>query len=194
MINKTAYSLIVLALCLVGLESFGQQVTLRGGSLGDYGYCVEDFGKADFVGCYETPDFKINLHDFRTGNFEKETTAYVLSRLEKNDQTSDLLGVGYCTSDKHPYHISQDIVFDDGRRGWSQESYPDYYVDSLQLNKKLTVYVWDSEMAECSPAGYTLTWTSKRSYKLESTTKKPIDFENRLYRPTVKSLDYSKAQ
>ncbi len=195
MINKTAHSLIVLAFCLVGLESFGQQVTLRGGSLGDYGYCVEHFGKADFVGCYETPDFKINLHDFRTGNFEKETTAYILSRLEKNDQTSDLLGVGYCTADLYPYHINQDIVYDDGRKGWFQESFPDYYVQSLELNKKLTVYEWDSEMAACSPTGYTLTWTSTKSYKLEATkNKKVIDFGNRLYRPTVKSLDYGKAQ
>ncbi|MBL7688821.1 MAG: hypothetical protein JNJ49_12370 [Bdellovibrionaceae bacterium] len=194
MINKTVYSLIILASCLIGIESFGQQVTLRGGSLGDYGYCVERLGKADFVGCYETPEFKMDVYDFRTHELEKETTAYILSRLEKNDQTTDSLGVGYCTSDKHPYHISQDIVFDDGRRGWSQESYPDYYINSLELNKKLTVYVWDSEMATCSPTGYTLTWTSKKSYKLESTTKKPIDFENILYKPKVKALEYSKAQ
>ena len=192
MINKTAYSLFVLALCLVGLEAFGQQVTLRGGSLGDYDYCVKNFGKADFVGCYETPAFELNVHDFRTGDFENVTTAYILSRLEKSDQFADS-HAGYCSKDKYPYRIKQDIIYDDGRRGWFQESYPEYYIVSLELNKEMTVYEWDSQMARCSPTTYKLTWTSPKSYKLNS-TKKTLDFGNRLYRPNVKSLDYGKAQ
>lgn len=46
MLNKTAHSLIALAFCLIGLESFGQQVTLRGAPLVTMAFALSVLGRS----------------------------------------------------------------------------------------------------------------------------------------------------
>ena len=56
--------------------------------------CAQDHIGVDFYGCYSSADLAVDRMDFITHEKLGTVKAKLVTKIEKNDQSSDLLGVG----------------------------------------------------------------------------------------------------
>lgn len=139
--------------------------------------CAQDHLNVNFYGCYSSADLTADRMDRVTHEKLGTVKVRLVTKIEKNDHTSDSLGVGYCKAETHPFHINQDIIVGNE----VLYPFPAFYVNSMKIGVQQHAYEWDSEAARCT-SRFDFIRTSETSFKFISRQSgAAIDFANIIY-------------